>query len=461
MLRILVLAHDLADDSVHKRVAMLSAGGAAVTVAGFRRTPDPVGEIAGHPAVDLGRTRDAAFGQRAWAVVRQMLRRRRYRELFENVDVILARNLEMLAVAVSGQSICKSHPAIVYESLDIHHLLLRQGIAGSVLRTVERRLARNASAIVTSSPAFISNYFEGAARLGPPVRLVENKVFADGGAPEVSNEVARPPGPPWIVGWFGHIRCNASLRILTDLVRRSAGGVQVVVRGKPALDQFEDFYASVAQTPGLRFLGPYKNPDDLAAMYGGVHFTWAIDMFDPGMNSIWCLPNRIYEGGLFGSVPIAAASMETGHFLRRLGIGVILDEPFGEAFAAFLDGLTPERYRELEDAVLRVPPVRLTRLLAGKRSLSKVQRIRGLSSMLASKPSIGLVNRIAPLIRRIPNSAKTRRALAVSSMNRFRVSAMPTARDTSVHIKSWTADCSSDFLPRLTPVSPGRSQARS
>src|SRR5262249_22622287 len=106
VLRILVLAHDLADDSVHKRVAMLDAGGAAVTVAGFRRTPEPVGEVAGHTAVDLGRTRDAAFAQRVWAVVRAVLRRQRYRELFESADVIVARNLEMLAVAVAGQRTC-------------------------------------------------------------------------------------------------------------------------------------------------------------------------------------------------------------------------------------------------------------------------------------------------------------------------------------------------------------------
>lgn len=356
MLRILVLAHDLADDSVHKRVAMLDAGGGAVTVAGFRRTPEPVVDVAGHAAVDLGRTRDAAFGQRISAVVRAMLHRRRYRALFENADVIVARNLEMLAIAVAGQRIAKSAPAIVYESLDIHNLLLRPNIVGTAFRAAERRLARRAAAIVTSSPAFTLNYFENIARLGLPVELVENKVFiADGVVPDTSKPVPRAPGPPWIIGWFGHIRCNASLQILRDLVARSRGSVEVVIRGKPALDQFKDFHAAVTQTPGLRFGGAYRNPDDLAAMYSEVHFTWAIDKYDPGMNSIWCLPNRIYEGGLYGSVPIAASQVETGHFLQRLGIGVILDEPLGDSVARFFDGVTPQRYRELEAAALAVP----------------------------------------------------------------------------------------------------------
>src|SRR5262249_21938884 len=40
-IRVLVLAQDLADAAIHRRVAMLCAGGAQVTAAGFRRVPQP------------------------------------------------------------------------------------------------------------------------------------------------------------------------------------------------------------------------------------------------------------------------------------------------------------------------------------------------------------------------------------------------------------------------------------
>ncbi|HET6275645.1 MAG TPA: glycosyl transferase family 1 [Candidatus Cybelea sp.] len=352
MLRILLLAHDLADDSVGKRVAMLACGGAEVTLAGFRRTPEPIGSVAGCAATDFGQTRDAAFGERIWAVARSLLRLPRYRALFEETDLIWARTLEMLAIAVRGQALCSVAPPIVYESLDIHRLLLRQDLAGAALREVEGRLGRSARLLVTSSPAFVSNYFATRSKVNLPVRLIENKVFIGKDDAPAALPRARPSGPPWVIGWFGHIRCKESLRILTDAVQRHPGKVEVVIRGRPA---FDDFERSISQTPGMRFLGPYKNPEDLDAIYREAHFTWAIDMFEHGLNSAWLLPNRLYEGGLYGCVPIADASVETGRFLQRLGIGVTLEEPLAASLAAFLDDITPERYRALEEAAELVP----------------------------------------------------------------------------------------------------------
>ncbi len=356
MLRILLLAHDLADDSVGKRVAMLASGGAEVTLAGFRRSNEPVRSVAGCAATDFGQTRDAAFGERIWAVGRALLRLPHYRALFEETDLIWARTLEMLAIAVRGQALCSVAPPIVYESLDIHRLLLRQDLAGAALRDLEGRLGRSARLLVTSSPAFVSNYFATRSKLDLPVRLIENKVFiGKDDARTAARPRARPPGPPWVIGWFGHIRCKESLRILTDTVRRSAGKVEVVIRGRPALEALDDFERSIAQTPGMRFLGPYRNPEDLDTIYREVHFTWAIDMFEQGLNSAWLLPNRLYEGGLYGCVPIADESVETGRFLQRLGIGVTLEEPLAASLTAFLDEITAERYRSLEEAAALVP----------------------------------------------------------------------------------------------------------
>lgn len=353
MLRILLLAHDLADDSVGKRVAMLASGGAEVTLAGFRRTPEPVRSVAGCAETDFGQTRDAAFGERIRAVTRALLRLPRYRALFEESDLIWARTLEMLAIAVRGRALCSVAPPILYESLDIHRLLLRHDLVGAALREAEGRLGRRASLLVTSSPAFVSNYFATRSKLDLPVRLIENKVYlGKNDVPASLLSRVRPPGPPWVIGWFGHIRCKESLRILTDVVRRNQGKVEVVIRGRPA---FDDFERSISETPGMRFLGPYKNPDDLDAIYREVHFTWAIDRFEHGLNSAWLLPNRLYEGGLYGCVPIADESVETGRFLQRLGIGVALGEPLAASLEAFLDEITPERYRALEAAADRVP----------------------------------------------------------------------------------------------------------
>jgi hypothetical protein len=353
-LKILLLAHDLSDDAIYRRTLMLRAGGALVTVAGFRRTEKAIASVAGCKAVDFGRTYNAGFAQRIGAVLRAIFSLKQHRELFAEADIVIARNLEMLAIAARGRRMRSPAPVLVYEMLDIHRFLLKRGPIGAVFRALEGWLARRVSAVITSSPAYIDGYFNALSKIRAPIRLVENKVLDLGDAPLAADPAPRMPGPPWKIGWFGMIRCQKSLRILSELARQSRGNVEIVIRGRPAPDLFPDFEKRIAGMPGLRFLGPYK-PDDLAAIYRAVHFNWAIDMFEEGFNSAWLLPNRLYEGGLFGTVPLALDQVETGRFLKHLGIGVTIKEPLGENLAAFFRDLTAARYRALEDALRAMP----------------------------------------------------------------------------------------------------------
>ncbi len=350
-LHILYLVHDVSDPAVARRTAMLTEGGAAVTIAGFRRTENPVATIGGSAVIDLGQTYNGGFAQRFLSVLRVVASLRRHKPILESADLILARNLEMLAIGVRGQSLCRPKPPLVYESLDIHRLLLNQGAIGKALRNLEGWLSKRASALLTSSPAFIHEYFEKRSRVRLPTYLVENKLYP---ASLVGESPTRIASAPWVIGWFGAIRCAKSLDLLTALVRESRGQVQVVIRGRPSHDQFADFEKQTSATPGLTFEGAYK-PAELPAMYASCHFTWAIDMFEEGQNSAWLLPNRLYEGGAFACVPIAASGVETGRTIQRLHIGVPLTEPKLDALRAFFATLTPQRYQALEAASRAVP----------------------------------------------------------------------------------------------------------
>jgi len=355
-LKILVLAQDLADAAIHRRVAMLCAGGAQVTAAGFRRVPQAVETVAECPAVDFGQTLNARFLRRIISVAQKLISLRHYQTLFTDTDVIIARNIDMLVIATCGRSLCKPLPVLVYECLDIHRLMLNRGPVGWVLRWLERQLSRRATAVVTSSPAFVSQYFQRTARLKIPIRLVENKVLHiddENVPPEVMPP--RKPGPPWVIGWFGMIRCTRSLRLLSELAQQSEGTVEVIIRGKPLRNLFGDFEKKVRDLPGVKFLGPYRNPQDLPDIYRGVHFCWAIDMFEEGLNSSWLLPNRVYEGGLYGAVPMALVSVETGRFLKQLGVGIMLNHPLAPSLNGFFATLTAETYRDFENAVLSLP----------------------------------------------------------------------------------------------------------
>ncbi len=352
-LTVLYLAHDLSDPAIHRRVQMLKDGGAAVTVAGFRRSDIPLQDVAGCSVIALGRTYNGRFIQRISAVLRTLLRPSAGLPAVAP-DVIIARNLEMLAIGVRARAAVAPLSVLVYESLDIHRLLLGDGIVARGLRRLEGWLSARAALLVTSSPSFVSEYFTPISRVRLPVMVFENKIYDAGGALAAA-AAPRLAGPPWRIGWFGIIRCRRSLALLSSLVRETAGMIEVVIRGRPALDQIPEFHDVIAATPGMRFEGAYTYPGDLATMYGGVHFSWTIDMYEEGLNSAWLLPNRLYEGGMFNAVPIAITDVATGAYLRRLDLGVTLPQPLGPALAKFFAGLTPEQYGALLETAQNIP----------------------------------------------------------------------------------------------------------
>lgn len=99
MLHILYFVHDLADPAVRRRVLMLQAGGARVTLAGFRRDDNALAAVHGVEPIELGRTRDAQFTHRIAAVAKSALKLRGSLHSVQKPDVIIGRNLEMLALA--------------------------------------------------------------------------------------------------------------------------------------------------------------------------------------------------------------------------------------------------------------------------------------------------------------------------------------------------------------------------
>ncbi|TIX87911.1 glycosyl transferase family 1 [Rhizobium sp. P44RR-XXIV] len=354
MLHILYFVHDLADPAVRRRVLMLQAGGALVTLAGFRRDDNVLAAINGIEPIELGRTKDAQFAQRLTAVAKSAVKLRNALRSVARPDVIIGRNLEMLALANRARSVFGGDMPVVYECLDIHRLLLGDGMLGGALRSAERHFGAQAALLITSSPAFVERYFRPRSGLHLPIMLLENKVLAIEAA--TTNNIvsaARPPiaGKPWKIGWFGALRCRKSLALLDDFSRRMEGRFEIVLRGRPARSEFDDFDSFVRDAPFMQFAGAYKNPEDLSAIYGEVQFSWAIDFFEEGLNSSWLLPNRLYEGGLYGTVPIAMDGTETGRFLASRKIGLTLDNADASHLVALFDGMDEQRYLAAFDAV--------------------------------------------------------------------------------------------------------------
>ena len=246
---------------------MLQAGGAKVTLAGFRRTTKPASRVSsGIAPIDLGATRDGKFAQRLAAVAQGRA------VAWRQACARCARSPISSSPAISkcwrwptGPERCSAATCpIVYECLDIHRLLLRAGRASA------RRCAapsgcfgRDAALLVTSSPAFVRNYFAAvrADRRAGRAAREQGAGFRRRCRRAGKPRHCRSAGEPWKIGWFGALRCRKSLELLAAFTRRMDGRFEVVLRGRPAhIPNSTDFDGFVAAEPHLRFEGAYRNP---------------------------------------------------------------------------------------------------------------------------------------------------------------------------------------------------------
>ena len=352
--KIAYFVHDLTDPAFPRRMQMLIAGGATVTPIGFRRSSTGLRSVQGLPAVDLGRTMDGQLTRRMLSVVGALANVKRFEKYVRGSDVILARNLEMLVIAARARRLYAAHATLVYESLDIHSLLLSRHPAGSALRLIKSALWREVDLLLTSSPAFVRNYFLPRHFCGP-IRIEENKVLLPEEEVPITFSTRPQLAAPWRIGWFGMLRCRRSLNALSALAEAADGAVEIIIRGRPSGLTFPNFEAEVGGLRHVHYLGPYRNPSDLPTIYGDVHFSWAIDYYERGLNSAWLLPCRMYEGSLYGSVPIAEKGVETSKWLLQRGAGVILDEPIEQNLIEFFRTLSHATYVDLVDRIAAVP----------------------------------------------------------------------------------------------------------
>lgn len=353
----------LNDPAVHRRLRMLELGGMdRLALVGFRRVDEPIRSIDGHPVTDLGRTEDGRLAKRVLSLAGGLGRLGRWGPDVGDVSAVMARSLESLVLASAFRRRYAGHAPLVYEVLDIHHTLIGDGAGPKAMRRLESLLIRRCDLILTSSPGYVREYFKRFHPDLPPVRIVENKVVASEIDPGLLAELkssrgaaAPPPQPPWVIGWFGQLRCRRSLELLAHLCRRMPGDVLVEIRGRPTAELLPHVEAVAAKTPGMEFHGPYDRARELAAIHSRVHFAWTLDFSESGGNGDWALANRLYESGLFGCVPLAFAPIEAGRWTAARNVGVRFDEPVDEALESWFSALTPELFERYRDAVLRVP----------------------------------------------------------------------------------------------------------
>jgi len=347
--------HDANESTIIKRATAFELHGCRVIGFMFRRERGSTAERSpSWQNVDLGTTVDRNYLARVPRLLRAVLVLMRNRKLLCECNVLYARNIDMLLLAVVASRLIGRHsPAVVYECLDVQRVFVGSGPLSRAFRGMERLLLARSTLLVVSSPDFISRYFAPVHKRSSGWWLLENKVHIRDGdeAPRVPH---RAPGPPWVIGWHGTLRCRQSLRMLARIADVAGDKVMIQIRGRPSPEDLtlEEIQAACHERSNMIYAGPYRSPADLPLVYGPVHFSWCVDFLDLGSNSDWLIPNRIYEGGLMGVVALARKGTATSRKVDEEQLGWSLPDPLAASVSDFIVSLDARSYLAARDRIV-------------------------------------------------------------------------------------------------------------
>ncbi len=368
---LLVVGYNATEPRVVKRARAFAANGREVVTATFRRS-----RLSGQSSeewvnIDLGRTRDRAYGRRVWALARGLWRLLRHGRTVRRADVVYAFNMDLAFLALVATKLLGHSPVILYETGDVQPVMVGRGVQGRLIRAVERWVLRRVDLLVVTSEAFVREYYEKFQGYHDPFFLLENKLYP---APPAATASARQsPAPPWRIGLFGALRCRASWRLIDEIAGALPDRVRFELRGYPTLIDRDDFEAVLARRDNVTFHGRYQVPDDLREMYSEVDLVWGFELVQPEHNSRWLLPTRLYEGGYHGVPFLVPAGFEVARVVEELGIGWSFTPPYAPALIRFLEELDPAEYQEARRAFQDVPVERWSGAQDHARLLSQLQ----------------------------------------------------------------------------------------
>jgi succinoglycan biosynthesis protein ExoL len=348
--RVAYFGPDIDDPAVRRRVAQWTHAGYDVIAAAFSRrgrADQPEGTI------NFGRVLPRSRLRRVVPMVLAALRLLSLRKRLAGIDLFVARNIDNVFLALLARRLSGSAAPLVYEVLDINTSCTATGMQALLLRRLETWALARVCLLVVSSPYFVSAYYQKLLNVSAKWLLFENKVPRYARLPRARPLAGGKVGRRWCVGWFGYLDDARSWHILRRLARALPDQVSLSIRGMP-YDNFDmqNFLRDIEDLDNAVYGGPFRNPDDLAEIYGAVDLVWSADCNELAANSKWLLTNGIYEAGYFGKPVIGLARTAIGEFLAQYQSGWALDDPPEEALVTLLRTLTPEAYLAKQQAIL-------------------------------------------------------------------------------------------------------------
>lgn len=326
--KVAYIGFDASHTSVRKRMKQIGDLTSLVGLT-FRRSRYNSDYVPEWDNIDLGHLDNGNYGKRLPMLLRAMRIIVANRAKLADVDLVIARNLDLMSLALAARALGIFKAPIVYDVFDVRNILLTDSTAAKAMRAAEKIALRKSALLVVSSPGFVEDYFTPYLHYDGPTLFLENKVdlniLPDDPAVRdawVSRDRARPglTEGEFTIGWVGALRCARSAAMLAEIAQ-ALPWLKVQISGKSSYCPPDQFVKQFEGIDNIHYTGEYWFPTGLYDVYQTIDLNWDFDLSKPNKSGGWLLPNRLHEGGYFGVPHLAEEGSQTGHYVKRHGIG--------------------------------------------------------------------------------------------------------------------------------------------
>jgi succinoglycan biosynthesis protein ExoL len=358
----------------HRRASALLSAGFDVTVYTFSRGYYELNKYpAGARVVDLGRLENGSYLGRVPRLLGAVRRiRKAERAAGRPASVVYTFGLDAALIG----SLVPGAGRVVYEVGDLRNPTPQRSALTRLLHRAETHAIRKVDLLVTTSPAFVREYFRQMdPNIGSRTLVVENKLFQQ----DLGDAGRRPVEPvvprcPLRIGFVGFLRYPRTVLPLLEAVARRGDSVEFHVHGDgPLRETVEEFARRAAN---VHYHGPFRNPDALPGIYASIDLNYVV--YDNSDRNVQlALPNKLYESLFYGVPVVVAAGTELSHRVREWSAGFVIDPARSGFVDEFLDEMTqtPEAITLASECALAVSS---GELVDDGRAL--VSRLTGLAS---------------------------------------------------------------------------------
>lgn len=221
--------------------------------------------------------------------------------------------------------------------------------AGRLACFLERILFRYVRGLVLTSKYFYDGFYANRGLLPPSrVHVIDNKVSGDLAdrrpldRKQVSERI--------VIGLVGLFRYRRPIELLLEFVRQRPDTHVLECFGDgPLRDLVDD-----AACENIRNHGPFKNPDELPAIYETIDLNFVV--YDSASKNVrLALPNKLFESAFFGVPIVCCHDTAVGGAADEWGIGGVLRIDTNEHFEADLQAIDQEWLAKRAATCLTIP----------------------------------------------------------------------------------------------------------